>query len=983
MGARLARGGFRDSAAASRHLELIGPVSEEVLSAVTSCADPDQALASLGRLSAAVTNSGELVAALDSDVVLCRRLMAVLGISRAWGDFLASHPTVWAQLAVNAEGDRAPHGLRVDLLTAVGADPNHPTPLAAPDDHTAEDSLRLAYHRHLLDITARDLTEGWQLEQTGAALADLAAATLEGALAVARAREPAAAACRLAVVAMGKTGGRELNYVSDVDVVFVHEPAEGVADDSALRAAGRVAGQLMRICSAHTVEGTIWQVDAALRPEGRSGPLVRTLSSHLAYYAKWARTWEFQALLKARPVAGDVELGQRYVQAVHPLVWQACERDGFVADVQAMRRRVVAQLPAGGGERELKLGAGGLRDVEFAVQLLQLVHGRADESLRSPTTLTALEALTSGGYIGRDDGAALAQAYRFLRTVEHRIQLFRLRRTHVMPDSHDDLRRLGRSLGYRADPAAELGVEWRRHRREVRRLHEKLFYRPLLEAVAALPADGIRLTAEEARARLTALGYADPRGALTHLEALTSGISRRAAIQRQLLPVMLGWFAEGPDPDAGLFAFRRLSESLGSTHWYLRQLRDESEAAQQVARVLSMSRFATGLLDGAPDAVAMFGADAELRPRSREQLVTEMTATVQRHPDPDDAARAVRAMRRRELCRIAVADVLGRVDVEGVGEALTDVTIATLSGALAAASASVAGAFGRPLPTSLAVVSMGRLGGHEIGYGSDADVMFVHVPHPDEDERDASDAASAVAQEMRRMLSSPGDDPPLPVDASLRPEGKQGPLVRSLASYSAYYARWSVVWEAQALLRAEAVVGDESVCAGFTELIDPLRWPAQGLTEADVTEIRRIKARVDAERLPRGADPNLHLKLGRGGLADVEWTVQLLQMRHGHSVAALRTTRTLAALEAAVRAGLLDPSDGRALARAWRLASRIRNAVTLVRGRPSDSFPRDQRDRAAVAWMLGYAPIEAERMSDDYRRATRRARAAVERSFYG
>ncbi|MYR63528.1 bifunctional glutamine-synthetase adenylyltransferase/deadenyltransferase, partial [Streptomyces sp. SID625] len=360
------------------------------------------------------------------------------------------------------------------------------------------------------------------IAETAAELADLATATLRAALRIAGEEAPEdAARCRLAVIAMGKCGGHELNYVSDVDVIFVGESAEEDGDETeALRAATRLAARMMRICSETTVEGSIWPVDANLRPEGRNGPLVRTLSSHLAYYQRWAKTWEFQALLKARPVAGDARLGAAYVEALSPLVWQAAERDNFVADVQKMRRRVVANIPVAEVERELKLGPGGLRDVEFAVQLLQLVHGRADPSLRSGTTLDALQALAAGGYVGRADAGRLDEAYRFLRFMEHRIQLYRLRRTHLLPEDDAGLRRLGRSLGLRADPVAELTREWKRHTGVVRRLHEKLFYRPLLDAVAQLAPGEARLSTEAARERLVALGYADPAAALRHLEAL-------------------------------------------------------------------------------------------------------------------------------------------------------------------------------------------------------------------------------------------------------------------------------------------------------------------------------------------------------------------------------------------------------------------------------------------------------------------------------
>jgi glutamate-ammonia-ligase adenylyltransferase len=359
-----------------------------------------------------------------------------------------------------------------------------------------------------------------------------------------------------------------------------------------------------------------------------------------------------------------------------------------------------------------------------------------------------------------------------------------------------------------------------------------------------------------------------------------------------------------------------------------------------------------------------------------------MTAVVRRHDDPHEAIRVVRTMRRRELGRLAVADVLGQLPIDAAGEALTDLTLATLSGALVAATASVEAELDRPLPTRMAVVAMGRLGGHETGYGSDADVMFVHQPDPDVEDKLATRAASAVAQRVREMLGRAAEGPALELDADLRPEGKQGPLVRTLGSYAAYYQRWGQTWEAQALLRADPAVGDPGVCADFESLINPLRWPVGGLDADAVTEIRRLKARVDAERLPRGADPTTHLKLGRGALADVEWTVQLVQLRHAHEVEGLRTTRTLPALEAAAVAGLVQPEDVHALAQAWRFASRQRNAIMLVRGRASDQLPSAARDRAAVASLLGYAPDEAEKMLDDYLRSTRRARTVVERIFW-
>lgn len=988
----LLRVGFEDTDTALPRLAELGDPGETLVAYLGRTADPDAALHCLVRLVEAADDGGELLAAVTDDEGTAMRLLSVLGASEALADHLVRHPEHWRELRDPTLGSTRPaaYAVRAGLLEAVGADPAAAVPVATRPDAEAVDALRVEHRRVLLRLAARDLAHDLGVDDAAAELSDLAAGVLDAALAVARQRlGEEAAAVRLAVVAMGKCGGHELNYVSDVDVIFVHEPAASgdggdekpVDGNAAVRTAGRLAAALMRVCSEQTGEGTIWPVDAALRPEGKAGPLSRTLASHEGYYERWAAPWEFQALLKARPVAGDLELGRAFVAMVDPMVWRVAENEGFVAETRAMRRRVVDHIPAREAARELKLGEGGLRDVEFAVQLLQLVHGRGDESIRPPTTLSALAALTEGGYVGRDDGEALHEAYSFLRTLEHRLQLHRLQRLHVVPDDPVALRRLGRSLGFTKDAAATLDKVWQHHRREVRRLHEKLFYRPLLEAVAQLPGAGVRMSSEAAEARLAALGYDDPVAALRHLEALTSGVTRTATIQRALLPALLGWFADGANPDAGLAGFRRLSENLGSTHWYLKTLRDEGQVAERLAVLLSTSRYLTDLLEREPRGVQLLGDD--LTPLTSEQLTEEMRSTAGRHDDTEKAVRAVRAVRRRELVRIGAGDVFGVTDVADVGIALSRLTDATLEATL--------GVVGRAVrrerqldeaPTALAVVAMGRYGGFELSYGSDADVLFVHRPVAGADAQQAASYAQAVALELRRLLSLPGGDPPLVVDADLRPEGRQGPLVRTLDSYAAYYGRWSHVWEAQALLRADAVVGDEDLCRDFTALVDGLRFPEAGITEDDVVEVRRIKARVDRERMPKGADPNLHLKLGRGGLADVEWTVQLLQMRHAAEVPGLRTPRTLAALVAAREAGLVGADDARVLAEGWRTVSRVRNAVTLARGKPSDQVPSDARERAAVAAILGYPSGSTDAMVNDYLRATRLARGVVDRLFW-
>jgi glutamate-ammonia-ligase adenylyltransferase len=769
---------------------------------------------------------------------------------------------------------------------------------------------------------------------------------------------------------MGKCGGRELNYVSDVDVVFV---AEGD-----LPKATKLAMAMMRVATE-----AAFDVDAALRPEGKSGNLVRTVDGHASYYQRWARTWEFQALLKARPVAGDPELGQAYLDVVRPLVWTAGDRDGFVVDVQAMRRRVEDHVPTELLDRELKLGRGGLRDVEFAVQLLQLVHGRGDESLRSASTTEALAALGAGGYVGREDAAGLGEDYRFLRNIEHRLQLRKLRRTHLFPafDDEPELRWLARAAGIqprRGRAAGEvLLFEFHRHAARIRRLHEKLFYRPLLEAVAKVPTEELRLTTKQAVTRLAALGYAAPDGALRHIEALTEGVSRRAAIQTTLLPVLLGLLADTPDPDGGLLAYRRLSEALATTPWYLRLLRDEGAVAERLAKLLGTSKLIPDLMVRAPETLRLLAKPDELGAKEPAPADT-LLATVHRHPDVRGAVAAARSLRRHELLRVSSADVLGMLDVPTVCTALTSVAGSVLSAALAAVLRTKGEALAK-----LAIIGMGRFGGQELGYGSDADVLFVCEPNEGVTESAAVRWAGSVAEAVRTALGSPSQDPPLLVDADLRPEGRQGPLVRTLDSYVAYYAKWADVWESQALLRARFIAGDADLGGRFIAAIDPVRYPEQGLDATQVREIRRIKARVESERLPRGADPSTHTKLGRGGLADVEWTVQLLQLRHGAVLPDLRTTSTVDGIRAARDADLLAEPDAVELLAAWLLATKARNATMLVRGKASDQLPSAIRELHAVADLVsGRNAADPGEFLDEYRRTARRARAVVERVFY-
>ncbi|HYB37968.1 MAG TPA: bifunctional [glutamine synthetase] adenylyltransferase/[glutamine synthetase]-adenylyl-L-tyrosine phosphorylase [Mycobacterium sp.] len=963
-GADLARLGWDTD----EHLDLLWSLSR--------APDADAALRALVRLAEAPdTDWDELNAALLTDRSLRGRLFSVLGSSLALGDHLIAHPRSWQLLRGDVTLPSAGR-LRGTFVECVAETPTAPGSVIP--------RLRTLYRDQLLILAALDLAPTVEDEPVlpftavGAHLADIADAALAAALRVAE-----TTVCgehtvpRLAVIAMGKCGARELNYVSDVDVIFVGERVDSVTT--------RVAGEMMRVASQAFVE-----VDAGLRPEGYHGELVRTVESHTAYYQRWAKTWEFQALLKARPAAGDAQLGERYMAALMPMVWKACEREDFVSEVRAMRRRVEQLLPADIRSRELKLGSGGLRDVEFAVQLLQLVHGRTDESLHVASTVDALAALGAGGYIGREDAANLTASYEFLRLLEHRLQLQRLKRTHTVPPLDDDeaLRWLARAAHIRPDGRYDaqgvLREELKRHHLRVSRLHAKLFYQPLLESISPAGPKFYRgMTPAAAERQLAALGYEGPQSALTHLAALTNQRGRRGRVQSVLLPKLLEWLSDTPDPDGGLLAYRRLSEAMAGRRWYLSTLRDESAVAKRLMRVLGTSGYVPDLLMRAPEVIQQYG-DGPSGPKLLDDepgaLAPALVAAAGRHPDPVRAIAAIRALRRRELARIASADLLGMLDVRQVCKALTAMRMAVLQAALGAVIRANLPDHGRD-PATIAVIGMGRLGGGEMGYGSDADVMFVCDPASGVDDSQAMRWSVSVAEQMRALLGAPSVDPPMYVDANLRPEGRNGPLVRTPASYEAYYTQWAQPWEIQALLRAAWVAGDEDLGQRFLLMADKTRYPADGVSPGTVREIRRIKARVDAERLPRGADPTTHTKLGRGGLADVEWTVQLLQLQHAHRIPALHTTSTLKSLDAIAAAQLIDPADVDLLRQAWLTATRARNALVLVRGKPTDQLPGPGRQLNAVAVAAGWHNCDGGEFLDNYLRVTRRAKAVVRKVF--
>jgi glutamate-ammonia-ligase adenylyltransferase len=876
-------------------------------------------------------------------------LDAVVAIATASHSLLAALITDREAMTVIADRDR--------LLT-VATEADYVALLAGvtdADDPAAE--LRRRKRRALVRIAARDLLGLADMRVTGRELAAIAQACLGVALDLADPQSP------MAIIGMGKLGGRELNYSSDVDVMFVHE---GAAHD-----AERAARTVLRTMSDQTDEGIVFRTDADLRPEGRSGALSRALGAYTAYWDRWAQAWEFQALLKARRVAGDRALGERFLHEARDRVYPEAARPSIVREIRAMKARSEAELQKRGlEEREVKRGRGGIRDIEFSVQLLQLVHGRTDRAIRTPTTLDALERLADGGYVSAADAGRLIEAYVWLRTVEHRLQLVDEQQTHTLPSSDDLRTRLARVLGFR-DRGRQSALQQfdERHRAQqtvARGLHEKLFFAPILDTLAGAGA----LTRAAADERLTAFGFSDAQRTRDALRELSAGLTRHSRVMQQLLPVVLGWLSDSPDPDLGLLQLRRLTEGAARAAALSHTFREAPLAAERACRVLGSSRVLGSALHRQPDFLADLGDDEILgREHSRAELTTEATDAVVWRADEAGRRAGLRRFKRRHLLRIGARDVLGIAPLETTQRELAHVADACVEAAL----------HGRKPSLPFAVIGVGRLGGEELSYASDIDLLFVY----DGDGPAEFDEAERLATGLVQALgATTAEGQVFGVDANLRPEGKQGPLARSLRGYERYYERWALPWEFQSLVRARPVAGDAEVGQRFLELVAPFVY-RDPYPDAHVREIRRMKARIERERIKPGEDPQFHLKLGRGSLSDIEFTVQLLQLIHGATDPALRATSTTVALERLEAAGLLDHDDAASLRDAYRLCERARNALYLLTNASSDSLPVASAHAEPLGRMLGFVHRPQTTLRDEYRRVTRRARAVVERVFYG
>jgi [glutamine synthetase] adenylyltransferase / [glutamine synthetase]-adenylyl-L-tyrosine phosphorylase len=975
--------------------------------------DPDLALAGLERYA-------DAAGGVPGEPDLRQALTLLCGASRHVAGLLARTPTLLRRAARSPDllRPRTEERMRRVLARAAAG--------LGPDDVAGlHRLLRRFRDREVVRIVLRDLRRA-RMAEVMDELASLATSCIDaairfhdrrlrqrhGAPAGLSAREPGAGFC---VLAMGKLGARELNFSSDVDLVYVYladGQTEGENGLTHFAYYARLAELVTESIAKATEDGSVFRVDLNLRPDGRSGPIVNSVRAAELYYQSFGRSWERNALLKARPCAGDLQVGDDLLRLLEPFVWRRSLDTGVLEEIQAMKARIDARAGAEGRD-DLKLGRGGIREGEFFVSALQLLHGGRAPELRQRAMLQALDRLLYAGVVPARDRDALADTYLFLRRAEHRVQMMDARQTHRLPPP-GERRWLARAMGFSDEERFEAVLA--AHRDRVAGLFGGLLGTGTgewaLDPELALLADA-QVEDDARRAAIaTRRGFGDPDRTLAAIDVLAR---RRTPFSPTGDPVqavaLLAEVLATPDPDQALSHLADFAAALQSPEPYFRMLRQHRRAARLLLSLFGTSDFLSKRFLRHPELIdALLRDDQATQVKGPELLGAELDerlALVPADLHPDDALeRKLAEMRRfknEEVLRIAVHDIAGALPLASVADQLTDLAEALLQRALTVAEEEAA-AKGRQPPSRLCLVAMGKLGGRELGYHSDLDLIFLYRSHgppggPSPPSGQAGPPApglasaagdprfARLAQRVLSFLQVPLREGVLyKCDTRLRPSGNQGALVSSTEGFARYHLGGgdspqvqSQLWERQALLRARCVAGDREL---FEEVRRAVLTPVLfGITPdrpAMAAEIRRMRERMEAE-LGREAARGLNPKTGRGGLVDVEFAAQYLQLAFGHEQPSIRSPNTPTALARSREAGLLRDGQFQALSRGYDFLRRLELRLRIVHDYSIDHLPPPGRVLDQLARRLGYYGTEpAARLLADYGRVTEQVRAAYQ-----
>jgi len=845
--------------------------------------------------------------------------------------------------------------------------------------------LRRSHRRELVRIGGRDLLGLATVDDTVRELSALAEATIEVATRAARARLATEwggdTTVPFVVLGMGKLGGEELNYSSDVDLVYVYgEEADHVSGRPIRHFFTRVAEEVTKAIGEVTADGLCFRVDVRLRPGGDQSPLAGSLAGALTYYEAFGQTWERSVWLKARPVGGDRTLGAMILDELQPFVHRRFLDFATLDDLKAMKARVDQSLRRPGQyERDVKLGRGGIREVEFWVQAHQLVHGGKDPRLQVRGTLLALERLVAGGYIDTAVGAGLSRAYRFLRDVEHKIQIARERQTQRIPDDPDEYRALVRRLGYvGADGAAAFEVAHARETGFVHETFEALFQGAEIQRRRGERADAVPLVDEledgpATRTRLAALGFRDVDGALADLRLLRDGpshapaLAQRQRAMRALAPALVSEIAGVADPSRALHHMASFIGSIGARTSFLHLLLENPGVMRLLVRLFGTSEFLSQDFLRHPEMLdSLVRADLVRLVRTADDLSAELRARLAAAPDLETELDIIRRFRHEEFLRIGIHDIERELEGDVVREQLSTLAEVCLAAAVDIAMAATRARLSLPddpPADGLAVLGMGKLGGGELNYHSDLDIVFVYDGGPEDWWIERGVAAheyfSRVAQRTISALQTPTrEGVAYKIDTRLRPSGNQGTLVSSVGSFEGYHGSNAALWERQALVKAHVLTGPPALRARIAAVVERFVY-GRGLTDAEVAEMAAMRIRIAEERGAQAGEA-MNIKTDWGGLVDVEFTVQMLQLRHGHDDPRLRVRATRDALDALIAAGRLSPDDGQRLRDGYAFLRDLEGRLRIERDQPVEAIEGDPGAFAELARRLGSTGSDGE-----------------------
>ena len=1002
--ARALRGlGFADPGAASANLEALTPTPRDaevlapalprLLGELAGAADPDMALNNLERY-AAVVDRSVLFRTLAEHPGAAHLLARLGGGSQFLADALRRRPPFLAWLL-------EPRTMRVWFAEDFAADLEHSLRAFAAREPRLN-ALRRFKYRHLLRIGARDLLGDADLSVTTEELARLADTCLAEAWRMAEAEARARYGAPvddegqptgLAVIGMGKLGGEELNYSSDIDLMFVY----GTEGDTVGGPEGRLANgeyfarvcrDLVAIIESVTDEGHVFRVDLRLRPEGRVGAVALSLDGFRTYHRERAELWERQALLKARVAAGDAGVGARFMQWAREVVYRPGLDERIVPAVRAMKHQIDRELGRRGESltSNVKLGRGGIREVEFIVQALQLLYGGDDPWLRERNSLKALFRLTERGYLAPDLGRALSHALVHLRTVEHRLQLLHELQTHTLPESTAEVGRLARRLGVPGTLAGAARAFRSRHRLVTREVHRafKAFFGESPAPPRKLKVPGL--------VALRATGFADPERARQNLRLILEGRplvpyagDLRSALER-LYPALLDALWKSPDPDEALNQFERFLSAAGPRAGYIELLARDRTLLDGLVRLCAGGDLLTQLLITQPELLASLAdATALVKRRTRSALRSALARVFAPGASPAERRDRLRRIKQAEELGIVWRYLLGASTIERYSRELTSLAEATLeAGWLLALGAQVErhgvprDAAGRFVPA--VIVGVGKLGGRELTTGSDLDLFVVFDdPGPGDGMTDGGapvDAHTFYSLAVERLASVLGDITPagvaFAVDLRIRPGSKGSGFAASLDAMRRYYEDHGDLWERQTLTRARLVLGDRGLGRRVRAMLRRLVYGAP-LPDRALEEIGEVRTRMERE-LGKETPGRWHVKQGRGGLVDVEFLAQGLQLVHGAAHPDARQVSTAAALAGLARVGALPAATAAALAADYRFLRRVSAALRLLGARPPDTIELAGPMPGRVASALGLGSREA--FLGIYRERTAAVRAA-------